>query len=81
VYRGTPADGSGGWLVPDDENAWFVALARLVRDASLRHRLSDGARTVFPAGTLAAQAAGRRAAWLGLVRTEQRSALEAAQAG
>jgi hypothetical protein len=81
VYRGTPADGAGGWLVPDDENAWFVALARLVRDAGLRHRLGDGARTAFPAGTLGAQAAGRRAAWLGLVRTEQRSALAAARAG
>ena len=58
VYRGTLADGPGGWLVPDDEDAWFVALARLVRDARLRHRLADGARTAFAAGTLAAQAAG-----------------------
>ena len=33
-------------------------------------RLSDGARTAFAAGTLAAQAAGRRAAWLGLVAEE-----------
>ena len=32
VYRGTLADGPGGWLLPDDENAWFVALARLVRE-------------------------------------------------
>ena len=28
VYRGTLADGPGGWLLPDDEGAWFVALAR-----------------------------------------------------
>ena len=70
VYRGTLADGPGGRLVPDDENAWFVALASLVRDARLRHRLSDGARTAFAAGTLAAQAAGRRAAWLGLAAEE-----------
>ena len=69
VYRGTLADGPGGWLIPDDRNAWFVALARLVRDAGLRRRLGDGARAAFPAGTLGAQAAGRRAAWLGLVRT------------
>ena len=69
VYRGTLADGPGGWLIPDDRNAWFVALARLVRDAELRRRLGDGARAAFPAGTLGAQAAGRRAAWLGLVRT------------
>ena len=81
VYRGTLADGPGGRLVPDDENAWFVALARLVRDTRFRHRLSDGARTAFSAGTLAAQAVGRRSAWVGLVRTEQQSALEAAQAG
>ncbi len=69
VYRGTLADGPGGWLLPDDENAWFVALARLVRDAGLRHRLSDGARAALPAGTLAAQAAERRAAWLALARS------------
>ena len=81
VYRGTLADGPGGRLVPDDENAWFVALARLVRDARLRRRLSDGARAAFPAGTLAAQAAGRRAAWLGLVRKKQRSVREAVPAG
>jgi glycosyltransferase involved in cell wall biosynthesis len=81
VYRGTLADGPGGRLVPDTENAWFVALARLVRDARFRHRLSDGARTAFSAGTLAAQAVGRRSAWVGLARKKQRSALEAAQAG
>jgi hypothetical protein len=58
-----------------------VALANLVRDARLRHRLSAGARTAFAAGTLAAQAVGRRSAWVGLARKKQRSALEAAQAG
>jgi glycosyltransferase involved in cell wall biosynthesis len=73
VYRGTLADGPGGWLLPDDENAWFVALVRLVRDAGLRRRLSDGARAAFAAGTLAAQAAERRAAWLGLVRSDTRA--------
>jgi GT2 family glycosyltransferase/glycosyltransferase involved in cell wall biosynthesis len=81
VYRGALADGRSGWLLPDDENAWFVALVRLVRDAGLRQRLSDGARAAFAAGTLAAQAAERRAAWLSLVRTEQRSEREAAHAG
>ena len=81
VYRGTLADGPGGWLVPDDENAWFVALASLVRDARLRRRLSDGARAAFAAGTLAAQAASRRAAWLGLVRKKQRSKREAVRGG
>jgi glycosyltransferase involved in cell wall biosynthesis len=68
VYRGTLADGPGGWLLPDDVGAWFVALARLVRDAALRRRLANGARTAFAHGTLAAQAAGRRAAWLALVQ-------------
>jgi glycosyltransferase involved in cell wall biosynthesis len=69
VYRGALADGRGGWLLPDDENAWFVALVRLVRDAQLRRWLSAGARAAFAAGTLAAQAAERRVAWLSLVRS------------
>jgi GT2 family glycosyltransferase/glycosyltransferase involved in cell wall biosynthesis len=68
VYRGTLADGPGGWLLPDDEGAWFVALSRLVRDADLRRRLGEGARVAFDRGTLAAQARTRRAAWLSLVR-------------
>lgn len=81
VYRGSPADGPGGWLLPDDENAWFVALARLVRDARLRHRLAEGARAAFPAWTLAAQAATRRAAWLDLVRGRERLRREVVRAG
>jgi glycosyltransferase involved in cell wall biosynthesis len=71
AYRGTLADGPGGWLLPDDAGAWFVAIARLVRDAALRQRLADGARSAFAHGTLAAQAAERRAAWLGLARRRQ----------
>jgi len=66
VYRGSLADGPGGMLLPDDENAWFVALTRLVRDSALRRRLSEGARAGFAAGTLAAQATRRRDAWLSL---------------
>jgi GT2 family glycosyltransferase/glycosyltransferase involved in cell wall biosynthesis len=81
VYRDTLADGPAGWLVPDDENAWFVALARLVRDARLRRRLSEAARAGFSAGTLASQAAQRRSAWLGLVHALQRSKREAVRAG
>jgi hypothetical protein len=80
AYRGTLADGPGGWLLPDDEDAWFVALARLVRDANLRRRLAEGARAAFPAGTLAVQAASRRAAWQGLVRGHERSEREAVAA-
>ena len=76
AFRGSLADGPGGWLLPDDENAWFVALAHLVRDTNLRRRLAEGARAALPAGTLAAQAAKRRAAWLDLVPTKQRSKRE-----
>jgi GT2 family glycosyltransferase/glycosyltransferase involved in cell wall biosynthesis len=81
AFRGTLADGAGGWLLPDDDDAWFVALARLVRDVKLRRRFGEAARAAFVAGTLAAQAAARRDAWLSLVRAEQRSAREAVQAG
>jgi len=80
VFRGTLADGPGGWLLPDDDNAWFVALARLVRDAKLRRRLGEAARAALPASTLAGQAAARRDAWLSLVCAKQRSAPEAVQA-
>jgi hypothetical protein len=69
AYRGSPADSVGGTLLPDDPDAWFVALSRLARDGPLRQRLSDGARVAFTAGTLGAQAAKRRAAWLDLVPT------------
>ncbi|HET7879959.1 MAG TPA: glycosyltransferase [Acetobacteraceae bacterium] len=72
AYRGSLADGVAGWLVADDEDAWFVALARLVRDTRLRQRLADAARAGFATRTLAAQAAGRRDAWLGLLRGRQR---------
>jgi hypothetical protein len=58
-----------------------VALSRLVRDAPLRQRLSDGARAAFSAGTLAAQAAKRRAAWLDLVRMRIGADPEIAAAG
>jgi glycosyltransferase involved in cell wall biosynthesis/GT2 family glycosyltransferase len=76
VYRGSIADGPGGWLVPDDENAWFVALSRLVCDGSLRRRLSAGSRAAFEQFTLAAQAAERRAAWLSLLQTHRRPEIE-----
>jgi GT2 family glycosyltransferase/glycosyltransferase involved in cell wall biosynthesis len=69
VYRGSPADGQAGWLVPDDTDAWFVALARLVRDETLRRQLAGRAREAARGGTLAAQAAKRRAAWLALARS------------
>jgi hypothetical protein len=81
AYRGSLADGPGGWLLPDSEDAWFVALARLVRDSALRRRLGEGARAGFMAGTLAAQAAARRAAWLALSRPRQRSERRMLQPG
>ena len=68
AYRGSLAEGPGGRLLPDDEDAWFVALTSLVRDVRLRRKLADGARAAFPGGTLAAQADSRRAAWLKLAR-------------
>jgi len=71
AYRGSLADGPGGLLLPDDQNAWFVALSRMVRDAALRRRLSDGARAAFARFTLAAQANERRAAWLGLMQADR----------
>jgi glycosyltransferase involved in cell wall biosynthesis len=80
AYRGSPADGPGGWLVPDDSDAWFVALARLVRDGALRRRLAEGAREAVSAATLSAQAQRRRAAWLGLVRRAQRPGRQSAEA-
>jgi len=84
VYRGSLADGPGGRLLPDEENAWFVALSGLIRDGALRRRLAEGARAAFADATLAAQASERRAAWLNLVRTDRRSrsrtVREAAQA-
>jgi GT2 family glycosyltransferase/glycosyltransferase involved in cell wall biosynthesis len=78
VYRGSLADGPGGWLLSDDEGAWFVAVARLVRDAGLRRRLADGAQAAFARGTLAAQAGERRAAWLSLRRPRSRRSRAAA---
>jgi glycosyltransferase involved in cell wall biosynthesis len=71
VYRGTLADGPGGWLLADDAGAWFVAVARLLRDAALRRRLAESAHIAFARATLAAQAVERRAAWLGVVRRHE----------
>jgi hypothetical protein len=42
-----------------------------VRDAPLRQRLGEAARTACKSSTLAAQATARRAAWLSLVSPEQ----------
>jgi GT2 family glycosyltransferase/glycosyltransferase involved in cell wall biosynthesis len=78
VYRGSPADGPGGWLVPDNTDAWFVALARLVRDGTLRRQLAKGARDAVAGATLAAQATRRRAAWLALAQRSRREPAEAA---
>jgi hypothetical protein len=77
VYRGSLADGPGGWLVPDGEAAWFVAISRLIRSAALRRQLADGARTGLARFTLAAQAAERRAAWLSLLRDDRRATARA----
>lgn len=78
AYRGSLADGPAGWLLPDDQDAWFVALARLVRDAPLRWQLGQAARQAYQAGTLVAQAAARRAAWFSVVPSVQAGAEAAA---
>ena len=59
VYRGSVADGAGGMLVPNTEDAWYLALCRLVRDTALRRRLGQGAWDAYIAtGTLAAVRSG-----------------------
>jgi GT2 family glycosyltransferase/glycosyltransferase involved in cell wall biosynthesis len=64
AYRGSVADGAGGLLVANTEAAWCEALSRLIRDPALRVRLAAGGRAELAAqGTLAVQAAARRAAW------------------
>lgn len=78
VYRGSVADGPAGWLLPDDADRWFVALSRLVREATLRQQFGAAARASFTAGTLGAQAAIRRAAWLSLLRTDAAAAQDVA---
>ncbi len=65
VYRGSLADGVGGMLVQNTTEAWYGAISRMIRDGAWRARLAEGARAHVEAhGTLAAQAAARRAAWL-----------------
>ena len=67
-YRGSLAGRGGGMLVANTDTAWFAALSRLTRDAELRAQLADGARAALAAtGTLASQAAARRAAWLAVL--------------
>jgi hypothetical protein len=78
VYQGSLAAGVGGRLVRNDPDAWYAALSLLVRDRAERARLAEGAMTAFRAGgTLASQAATRRAAWLGLVSGRGADAPEA----
>jgi len=74
-YRGSLADGAGGVLVANNESAWFAALSRLIRDPQMRARLAGGARAALAAtGTLEAQAAARRAAWLGVLGDREAAA-------
>ena len=80
-YRGSLADGIGGMLLPDEPGAWFVALSTLLRDAEARRRLGDAGKEAFSAGTLAAQASGRRSAWLALASAGVDVRPEAASVG
>ena len=71
VYRGSIADGAGGMLVQNTENAWYNALCRLVRDTELRRRLGQGAWDAYAsAGTLSAKADQWRTAWLSGAETQ-----------
>ena len=64
AYRGSLADGPGGFLVKNTEAAWFHAIARLIRDPNLRARLATSAQAAYQAtSTLTAQAETRRNAW------------------
>ena len=66
VYRGSVADGAGGMLIPNTEDAWYQAVCRLVRDTDLRRRLGQGAWEDFSArGTLAVGADAWHSAWFG----------------
>jgi len=75
VYRGSVADGPGGFLVPNTADAWHTALSRLVRDPDTRRRLGAAAFDGFSRiGTLASQAGTRRQALLDLSVREARPA-------
>jgi GT2 family glycosyltransferase/glycosyltransferase involved in cell wall biosynthesis len=64
VYQGSLADGVGGMLVPNTEDAWYGALARLVRDTALRRTLGQNAWEGYRArGTLAACLDDWRSGW------------------
>ncbi len=65
VYRGSLADGAGGMLVPNTGDAWYGAVARLVRDTTLRRTLGQGAWDGYRTrGTLAACLDDWRSGWL-----------------
>lgn len=64
AYRGSSADGSGGWLVANTTEAWHEALSRMIRDADLRrHLAAGGVQALRTSGTLASQARLWRDAW------------------
>ena len=64
VYRGSVADGPGGMLVTNTEDAWYLALCRLVRDSYLRRALGQGAWAGYAErGSLAGCLEGWRAAF------------------
>jgi glycosyltransferase involved in cell wall biosynthesis len=72
AYRGSLADGPGGMLIRPDEAAWHDAIAGLLRNAPMRHALAVEARQRFlEIGTLAAQQAARRRAWVDLVSCQE----------
>ncbi|MSP02010.1 MAG: glycosyltransferase [Acetobacteraceae bacterium] len=63
-YRGSVADGPGGWLVPNDTDSWYAALSLMIRDPDRRRNLAaGGARCFLESGTLAAHAGAWQSAW------------------
>jgi glycosyltransferase involved in cell wall biosynthesis len=64
AYRGSAADGPGGWLVANTTEDWHEALSRMIRDAELRgHLAAGGFQALRTSGTLASRAGSRRDAW------------------
>ena len=67
AFRDSLADGAAGPLVANMPEAWFDALAALVRDPTLRQKKAELAQAEWHRRhTLQAQAETRRTAWLAL---------------
>jgi glycosyltransferase involved in cell wall biosynthesis len=62
-YRGSLADGPGGYLVANEPDAWEQAIERMIRlDRTRREKAVAGREALIRSGLLVAQAAARQAA-------------------